>query len=77
MPTHEEKMLKVKYHHLKPEDLISLYTAGDVLRFVQKEINYLNSKICLFVDHDIRKLTWQDQVDCYEVLLKSLREMIL
>lgn len=73
MPTNRE----IKYHHLKPEDLISLFTAGDVLRFIEKEIYYLKSKIPLFVPHDIRKTTWQDQVDCYEVLTKSLREMIL
>ena len=73
--THEEKMLKVKFHHPKKEDLFLDATAEQLIRWLKKEIDYLTTKIPLFLLHDIRKSTWKAQKDCYEILLKSFEEM--
>ena len=75
--TAEEKLIRIRYHHIKPEDMYSLVTAGDVLRYLRKEIYYLKEKVALFVDHDIRKYSWKTQQMCYEVFLKTIEEMIL
>lgn len=75
MPTHEEKMLKVKYHHPKKEDLYLNATAEQLITWLEKEIQYLTEKIQLFLLHDIRRTTWKAQKDCYEILLKSFEEM--
>jgi hypothetical protein len=73
--THEEKMLKVKYHHPKKEDLFLEATAEQLITWLEKEIQYLTEKIPLFLFHDIRRSTWKAQKDCYQILLKSFEEM--
>ena len=74
--TAEEKLIRIRYHHPKPEDLFINPSRFALVEWLKKEIDYLKEKIALFVDHHIRKYSWKTQQMCYEVLLISFEEMI-
>ena len=74
--TPEEKLVRIRYHQPKKTDLVENPSAYGLMLWLENEINYLKEKVALFVEHDIRKYSWETQKICYEVLLKSFREMI-
>lgn len=74
--TPEQKLVRIRYHQPKPQDLFESPSSFMLVKWLEKEIDYLKEKIQLFVEHDIRKYSWETQKICYEVLLKSFKEMI-
>lgn len=74
--TPEEKLVRIRYHHPKKQDLFINPSSFALVEWLKKEIDYLKEKIQLFLPHDIRKYSWKTQQMCYEVLLKSFEEMI-
>lgn len=74
--TPEEKLVRVRYHQPKPQDLFDNPSSFMLVKWLEKEIDYLQEKIVLFLPHDIRKYSWKTQQICYEVLLKSFKEMV-
>ena len=74
--TPEEQLVRIRYHQPKKTDLVENPSAYGLMLWLENEINYLKEKVALFVEHDIRKYSWETQKICYEVLLKSFREMI-
>ena len=74
--TPEQKLVRIRYHQPKKMDLFDNPSNFMLVKWLEKEIDYLKEKVALFVEHDIRKYSWETQKICYEVLLKSFKEMI-